>query len=374
MQKKKGVALFYDPHNLYQFIWYYCTYGKDVEWTAVCLPNAQKGEYVSKYCEKTGIFSRIISDQQGFLTMSLRERLAFFLKMVGYAIVGKQEKYCRQLVERNISCNDFEVAVVLTDVGIISGAYVGLGKTKDIVILEDGYGDYAYRGNDYLKKHLLNINEWQGFLLAKMGYSNPAHYYPLKTTKYCDKFCSKPEKMLYRDYRSMKKLFDFSNTDKVLFDEILGRIYHEILEIDFETSEVILFTDPLKDYVQDDTEYVEKVQEYVKKNYKNILLKKHPRDDTHYDFGENVNVIEIDSSIPAEAFLDKLGNKEILFIGMSSILLYLDAESQKITYLYFKGMQQQCEKEKSFLKYGSKKKMRSDMCKFGGEKATIVEV
>jgi hypothetical protein len=57
--KKKGLAVIYDPHNVYQFLWYYCTYGKDIEWYALCLPNSYKGEYLSNECKKMNIFKEI---------------------------------------------------------------------------------------------------------------------------------------------------------------------------------------------------------------------------------------------------------------------------------------------------------------------------
>lgn len=77
-QEKKAIALIYDPHNLLQFIWYYCSYGTDYEWTALCLPNGHKGEYMSKYCKRSGIFEKVISDTTSFLMMSTLKKVPFF--------------------------------------------------------------------------------------------------------------------------------------------------------------------------------------------------------------------------------------------------------------------------------------------------------
>ena len=169
-KKRKGIALIYDPHNLYQFLWYYCTYGDEYEWTALCLPNGAKGEYMSVYCEKSGIFDEIIRDKDGaFLTMSLRQRLVVFGQMFWYAIRGMQKKYCKRLVGKYINDEEYDIAVVLTDVGIVSGAFIALSDEKRVVILEDGMGDYFERSNRSLLKNLFNPYDWQGFLLAKMG-------------------------------------------------------------------------------------------------------------------------------------------------------------------------------------------------------------
>lgn len=71
------------------------------------------------------------------------------------------------MVKRNVPIDSFELAVVLTDVGIVSGAYIGLGKNKRVVILEDGYGDYAERSNKYIQSHLFNLTDWQGYFVSK---------------------------------------------------------------------------------------------------------------------------------------------------------------------------------------------------------------
>ena len=181
-EKRKGLAVVYDPHNLYQFIWYYATYGKDIEWDALCLPNGYKGEYMSEYCEKSGIFKTIYKGEQAYLSSSILDRGVLFAKMVFYAVLKKQKIMCKKIVGQYVNIDNYDIAVVLTDVGIVSGAVIGVADEKEVVILEDGMGDYADRPKDYLRKHILNPFDWQGYFVAKMGYSNPAHYYPLNTT------------------------------------------------------------------------------------------------------------------------------------------------------------------------------------------------
>ena len=56
MEKMKGLAIIYDPHNLYQFLWYYCNKGKIKEWDALCLPNGYKGEYMHTFVRNREFF------------------------------------------------------------------------------------------------------------------------------------------------------------------------------------------------------------------------------------------------------------------------------------------------------------------------------
>lgn len=92
-RRKKGVALIYNPHNLHQFIWYYCTYGRDYDWTALCFPNGYKGEYMSEYCKKSGIFKEIIRRSESFVTIPVRKKCIMFIQMFLYALTKQQMNY-----------------------------------------------------------------------------------------------------------------------------------------------------------------------------------------------------------------------------------------------------------------------------------------
>lgn len=372
--KKKGIAVIYDPHNLYQFIWYYATYGKEYEWTALCLPNGYKGEYMSSFCEKTGIFEKIIRDEQVYLNASIKTKAKEFMKMCFYAATRRQKRYCKKLVSKYVDINQYEIAVVLTDVGIVSGAFIGLGEEKRIVILEDGMGDYAERPKGYIRKHLFNPFDIQGYLVAKMGYANPAHYYPLKTTRYCEKFCSNPEQMLYREYKVIKQLFEYTNTDKKLFDCIIENVYTEIQTCDFQKADAIIFTNRLYDFGDNVEPYIEKFENYVNSHYENIILKRHPRDETKYKFDENVKVQEISNSIPAEVLLPYISNMNVLFMLTSSILLYMHAYRYQPTFLYFKGLHEQNLKEKTYLKYMTREVMNDYLEKFDLKDSPVIEI
>lgn len=374
--RKKGIALIYDPHNLYQFLWYYCTYGKDYDWQALCLPNGAKGEYMSTYCEKSGIFKKIIRDADGaFLTMPMRQRLGVFFQMLSYALRGKQTEFCRKLLKKYVGDDDYDIAVVLADTGIISGAFVGMGKEKEIVILEDGMSDYFERANKCLLKNIFNMYDWQGFFVANMGYANPGHRYPLRTTRYCEKFCSNPDRMLYTDYKKIRRLFDMDQTDIKLYQDILSNIYEEISECNFEDAEVIVFTDRLMDFTTSSAdEYVAKFETYINNNYKNIILKRHPRDDTDYKFNTDVKVYEIKSSIPGEVLLPYIGKTKLLFMYTTSILLYMGGYEYETSYLYFNQLYEKTKNESSHANYVTKEEMKECLDRFGVRNGNIIEI
>lgn len=349
MNKKKGIVLIYDPHNLYQFLWYYCTYGKDIEWTALCLPNSYKGEYLSKECQKLKIFKEIYSNSIPFDSLSLINKINLFLKMLCYAFLGKQKNFAKKILESYIHELDFDTAVILTDVGFVSGLFCLFGDEKEIVILEDGMGDYINRKYSNIFSHFHNFFDVQGFLLSVLGYSNTGHYFPLRTTKYCTKYCSHPDKMLYKNYKTMNVLFDMTYTDVKLFKKFITILYPNIEKNFSEKKDCILFTTPISDYVTDTTKYVTAIEKYVNKNYKSILIKRHPRDADEYNFNSDVKVYEIEQKIPAEVLLPYLSSVEIYFCEISSTNLYMTQFKYNPTFFYFEDLCDDCKKEHNVL-------------------------
>jgi hypothetical protein len=373
---KKGLAVIYDPHNVYQFLWYYCTYGKDIEWSALCLPNSYKGEYLSEPCEKLGIFKNIFRDTQQFDSMPLMKRLIIFIKMFLFALIGKQKFFSKKFIRNFIGDYDFDTAIVLTDVGLVSGLFLTFAPEKEIIILEDGMGDYEARKYSNILRRFKNLFELQGFCLSVLGYSNVGHYYPLRTTKNCIKYCSHPDKMLYKNYKEMKILFDMEKTDVTAFKKYLEIIYPNLSEYFDKKAEVILLTTPISDYISDEKPYVSKIQEYINNNYKGktILIKKHPRDKATYNFSENITAIEITNSIPAEVLLPYLKDMEILFCDHSSTNLYLTSYGYKPKFLYFIGLSKDNIGQQTMCRYRAKEEFINKLKFFGLGDSQIIEL
>ncbi len=334
---KKGLAVIYDPHNLYQFIWYYCNKGKEAEWDALCLPNAQKGEYMHTYCEKTGVFNNVFRDNTGYETASAVKKASVFLSMVFHFIIGRRKAFCRKLLNRFVPLDDYDEIVVIAGVGIISGACIALGKEINVIILEDGINDYKNQPRMIPLSRINSLYNWQGCILAAMGYCNPG-WYRLNTTRYCTKYASQPEKMCYRNYREIRQLFAEEETDMTLFDSLVKLIYPRLHDYDLSHIDAVLLTRPLGDYVEQPEKYIYRFEQYVRDHYRSVLLKKHPREQTAYSFGDGVSVTEIDSSIPAEALLPYLKGKEIVIITTSAIMLYMHTHSLQCRMTLFDGM------------------------------------
>lgn len=342
---KKGIAVFYDPHNVYQFLWYYSSFGKDTEWIALCLPNSFKGDQVSKYCKKLGIFKKIYISHEIIETWNLKRQIIEFIKLFFYALIGKQTIYAEKYIAGLIDNETFDESVVLTDCGFVSGMFLVLGKEKQCTILEDGIGDYLTRKYSNLFRSLNNTYAIKGFIMAVLGYVNFSSRFPLRTTKNCIKFSSHPEKMSYKKYKEIKTLFALEHTDMPLFQEKLSVIYPEIEKFFEKKPQAILFTVPLTDFADNADIYYKKLENYIDGlKFQNIILKKHPRDRHKYNFNVKTSVVEVKQEIPAEVLLPYLKDIEIYFMCYSSINLYMEHFNNNPKFFYFSNLNKETAK------------------------------
>ena len=374
MGRKHGLVVIYDPHNLYQFLWYYSTYGKEMVWDALCLPNSYKGEYLSGTCGKLGIFRNIYTDTKPFDSLPILSRLLLFCKMFFSALFGKQRQFARRFICGYTGKLDFDAAVILTDVGFISGMFCLLADHKDVVILEDGMGDYINRKYSNIFSHLHNFFDLQGFMLSALGYSNTGHYFPLRTTKQCTKFSSHPDKMAYRNYKVIKTLFDMTLTDDVLFRRLVKSAWTGVAEYFSRPVEAMLFTTPLTDYVKDAQPYISLIEGYINEHVSSLMLKRHPRDTAEYRFCRDVHVVDIDQSIPTEVLLPFLKDIKIFFCRHSAINLYTASFNHTASFFYFKQLHQKSASETNVLdKYKSIEALKKELS-FFGVNANIIEL
>lgn len=372
-KQKRGLAIIYDPHNLQQFIWYYCTYGKEIVWDALCLPNGRKGTYMESYCERAEIFSNIRVDDIEPLTMSFSNKLKYFVQMFFYYVIGRRRQCCKKILNQYVDDIDqYDVLTTICDSGFVSGLLALLGKEKDVIYFDDGAGDYfpRYRWRSpYLKFSFASV---QGFLLALMGYSCHGRFY-FEPTKYCYKYSAVTDKMEYRNYKEMRDL-DISKTDLLQYNTILNKVYPKIREIDFDAVDVVFFTDSTYTFTDNYLKYDNDCARYIGERYKSVLVKRHPGDFSKIEFGEGVKVQEVDREIPAELLFSFLKGKKIVFMWISSIIIFMQPYNYKYSLLYLNDLYEENKKTRSIDKYVSKKEFCEYCDRFSEGKYEIIEI
>ncbi len=370
---EKGLLVIYSPQHLIQFIWYYCTCGQNKKWDALCLPNGFSAQNIKQYCENTGIFETVFFDKTYYLQASLKQRAATFAKMLGASCTGRKVQYIKKFLRGYINPDDYDEINVLSDFGIISGAFTALSDTKRVVVMEDGMADYNERTFRNIYRRPINPINAEGFLLAALGYANVAYFYPMKASKNCIKYASRPERMQYRDYREIRTLYDFGKTDMPLYHRILANTYADIADESlFQKADCIVFTTPFEDYTEHPEPYVEQIQNHIATNCRSILLKKHPRDKTAYCF-EGCDCYEIPQTVPSEALFSYLQGKQLFFADTSSILLNIEKNAE-VECLYFSGLHEESVTGGTYEKYPSLEEYSERLAFFGLENLTVTPI
>lgn len=339
-KKPTGLAVIYTARDLQEFLWFYSSEGQAYRWVAVCCPFGEREctSFMDDYCRKSGIFEDVIVCNKHFKIMDTKEKVKLFSRMVLNFLVGRRRKFCEKIVADCTGRIDYDAAVVSSDYGILTGAIIANAKFKKIYVLEDGTGDFRDRPKGYIFKHYKEKGQVIGFLLAKMGYANPSFSYGIRDTKYCYKFSSHPEKMKYRNYASIRKLFAMNNAEQKLYNELLKRTFS--VDVSFWEYDLIFFTSPLHDFTNNEKKYQELTEQYINNHYKGkkILVKKHPRDHTNYNFNGVSEVKIVNGDIPGEILISNWGNDNIILMFPSSILLTAD-KNVKCTIFYYNSLE-----------------------------------
>jgi hypothetical protein len=153
--------------------------------------------------------------------------------------------------------------------------------------------------------------------------------------------------MQYRNYAEIRQLYEVEGTDAQLFRNIIAKIYPALLNYNFESVEAVLFTRPLNDFVLDYEKYKKRIESYISENYSSVLIKKHPREDGKYNFGDAVTTVEIDNSIPAEAILPYLSGQDIVIITTSSVMFSLNSFGLNCKIILFEGLYEESLKSRT---------------------------
>lgn len=370
--KKKGLVIIYDPHNLYQFIWYYCNVGKMLNWDALCLPNDRRGEYMHSYCDATGIFETVYKYDDGFKSAGVSRKIRVFAKMLIYYVLGQRKKYCKKLINQYVSWDAYEQVVILTCVGLVSGACAALSDEKDIIILEDGGSDYLERKKWIGWKNIKSLYHWQGFILSHMGYCCPGWFY-FEPEKNCIKYSSRPDRMNQDNYKEIRQLYDSYGTNQDMLEEIVNKTYPQIKDIDFGEIDAVFLSIPLSDHVNEVEKYKRKLENYLSDKYRSILIKRHPRDEMDYVF-KNTLLIDVDGTIPAEALMPYLRNMDVYMCESCSTVMYAKAYNLKCIVLILDGYYEESLVEGVAAKAMSEKEVYSYVKDFGGSKCSVVKI
>ncbi len=339
----RAVVVICTNKNLYDFLWYYCTYNQGYKWTAIVqYYGTVDNQVLFDVCKKLGIFENVLRCEENYDLMPFYQKGYEMLKMIYYYLLKKRKRYFLKIIRKYVE--DYDLAVVCCDHMLIHAAFIAMGDEKETIILEDGLGDYLKRYSR-LNGKITDVYNLAALLCAKMGYFNFKMCYALPTTKQCTKYSKNPKKMKYRDYKSIQKLQNFSNTDNTLFQRLLSKWIGKLPER--FSAEAIFFTSVLSEFMEDADIQTQKSIEYINRHFegKTIFLKKHPRDTYIYKFSDSIKIIEISSQIPAEVLVEMLDTDIAVFMNMSTVMLLKEEYQKNGLVLHFKNYKQKSDKK-----------------------------
>lgn len=338
---EKALAVLGSPKSLLDFLWYYEAYGKKkYEYDLLILPagmdlNGNWSVRIYDFALNTGIFHEITIYDGTYIDKGLWLKIKTVIDMGWNAILRRQPEYCAKVLKPWIDCKRYKQIVTVFLPTIFSGELVVLSKYLEVVLLEDGARDYEPH-RSWPTRYWIKREGWQyeiaGCILSKLGYADTTTMYNFAPTKRCVKFSSRPEKLLYRDYKEIFQLNDMSLVDKKAYQALVEKTFD--YDVTGVQADYALFTAPLKEDLQVDEKITQDFVRYIvgKMGKGRLLLKKHPRDEMSYQFPDGVEVIEVPKNVPAELLLGILNGTQVYFTYPSTIMQEMRASSPKILF------------------------------------------
>lgn len=347
---KKALAVLYSPKSLLDFLWYYEAYGKkEYEYDLLIIPAGldSEGKWTVRIYDQavnSGIFKKISIYDGTYVDQGFTKKLKTLLGMMGAAIKGRQVQYCAESLKPWLDYRDYQQIVTVFVPTILSGELVVLAQYLEVILLEDGARDYEPH-RSWPTRYWIKREGWQheiaGCVLSKLGYADPTIMYNFPPTKRCVKFSSRPDKLLYRDYKKIQQLNDMSLVDKTQYSILVEKTFD--YDVTGLKADCVFFTAPLNEDLQVDKSIAQDLVEYVVRKVGNgrLLLKKHPRDEMIYEFPKEIEVTEVPKNVPAELLLGILDGTRVYFSYPSTFMqeirnlnpqILFDSSKQSSTY------------------------------------------
>ncbi len=327
---KRAVVVVAGSFRLYQAV--YLTYlFPEYMWDVVLITYGKSEEInlkLEKLCRKSQRFNDVIRANTPTQFSGTGKLMLECIKMTLYFLLGKRTVYAKQLINKNVDVDAYELICVACSYSLLEGAFLCLSREKKVIVMEEGLNDYVETKLKYGLIKTIGAN-----LLFRMQYINLLRRSDYKPLKYCEKYIRYPQKIRENIYLKINKMLDFCT---VSYDEFYNTIM-SMFEINADNYDLVIYTSPLWQYgIADEYKLFEG---YISENFrgKKILLKRHPQDSYIYSF-KGVNVVEKYLEVPGELIMRKWNTAMHIFTFPSTILLGAELEEYKYRVISFKNV------------------------------------
>ena len=334
---KKGLVVVYDPHALLEFLEFLCMGDYEAEWDALCLPQENGTETMSNACAKSGVFKEVFIGNTEYLRISTIKKAILFARMLFFALVGKKRSFASKLISEyvgDIARYDYFASNI--DTGFISGMLALFAPERKVFYFDDGFGDYTITRKKWDSIFAERFLNFQSVIMARLGYFGKGYTW-LETTKNTIKYCSAPQKLKYRNFSEIKRL-ELDDGKRENYSYLLSKTFPYLEHFRIDGDCAVVFTVPNDVGVERWKEYISEFAMEIGKQYSNILLKRHPRENSDIldIFKTQVKeVTEIPQSVPAEAILPYLNGNRCFFMMADSVFVPLGHYDTFAEVLYY---------------------------------------
>lgn len=353
-QTDRVLVVIPNQYMLLQTIWYHSRYPEGI-WEAIVVPygrgelGKRTQEALYRECEKSGIFSKIIQNDELRVGESRLRRVRQFVEYLGQCLTHRRGMYDFQMIRRIMGHCNYKKVLVHPSNMMCTAAINAARKARGdavLICMEDGLADYGRPvGFFQLGKIGTPFHFIFYYILSKMNVFNNNSYGVLKMEYDKDiiKYVHFPERMQYRNFKRIKQLNEEKKIETV--SQYINKKSQE------KKYDLIVFSAPLiEDFSgsilsRRDDVYIE-LHELLKKNYtgRKILIKPHPRE--HYDFLWNDLDVEVgEANLAGEEILDRYPKTEVIFVFTSTMLIKVLQENRPFKVIYFRNI-----KDKSYKK------------------------
>lgn len=328
---KRGLVIISGPQDLLQALWF-CALHPEIRYDALISladvsMETKKG--IEAQCWKSGCFEHVLSFE-GYKSRRVGEKAALFIQMMWHYCIGRRSRMTSLIINREVDRKKYQTVLVDGEISVLGGAFIDHSdRDYDVYIMQDGVGDTMTR--ESLPR--FGVREFAYWLVAVMGYCNPAYYYKLKKVKYCTKITTLEPLMKYKPFKKILRM-NIGSTNP-LYRQYLSRVYDlDKLAQDEETDLLLLTTNFEKESIF--PIYHKALRTWLRREYegKKIALKRHPRDNCQYEW-EEFEFRRIDPSIPAELLLPLFKGKMVILSDASTVLAEVIAAGMEYRVLFF---------------------------------------
>ena len=324
--KKRAIGEITGPYRFMQLIWVVLAH-PEYDWDVVVRyvdGSTEAVDDLARRCEMTGLFKNVIKCTESTLFSSTSQKIKSFLKLGFYYATFRKQKYFDNIIVKTVGSNDYQLYCPENSFSILGCAMMHQYKRTPVLILEDGSWDYTNAEQPFGV-----IQKVVGVVLFRLDLINCISRKNFKLNKYCIKYATNPDKLVEKNFKQIRKLYD-NPKGKEKYRNMIERVY----QVNDQDCKAIIFGGITTS--RKNNEDIDLFMKWVGREYsgEKVLVKTHPQDTYDYK-SDNVDLVILNKMLPGELFFNVLSeNTDIIFMSTTTLMMSIP-QGRKIKVIHF---------------------------------------